>query len=429
MATNAGHPAWLLTAAEGYVGDRSNERTATGFTSKGLSIKASFFPNRPPQPSKLWAHCPEAAVVETPRVLCIAGDLILFRVPISSGPVRGNSFLWPLDSDYFVYRADPNLRVLKQLLTDVHSRKFEDCEVGILPRGLHDYTIAALVPVPPTIDTFKLHLFHSETCSWTSMVLPVAEPQEGFDRVIPTNTDLHRHDTSNVITIGGEYGTMGWVDLWRGILFCDVLREKPALRGIPLPLPMYHITGGDGKGLYLGRAMDCRGIAFVNGCLKFVQLDITGNYLLNGPIDGETGFPALLVSDWAISSWTNSKMDNSYKAWGDAECTVHASEVTIKTDMISDPTGMLLLPSEEGVENPEQEAAYFPRLVISDPSPSLDGDGVVYLIAREKLYHPKSWVLALDMNSRTLQSVVPFGIVEDPCDSVVYCTSRSASNA
>ncbi|VAI86622.1 unnamed protein product [Triticum turgidum subsp. durum] len=426
MVAKADHPAWLLTAAEGYVGDRSNERTARGITSKGLSIKASFFPNRPPQPSKLWVHCPEAAVVQTPRVLYIAGDLILFRVPISSDPVPENRFFWPLDSDYFVYRADPNLRELK-LLTDVHIRNFEDCEVGILPRGFHDYTIAALVVCPLTIDRFILHLFHSETSSWTSIVPPVVEPQEGFNIVIPTNTDLHRHDTSNVITIGGEYGTMGWVDLWRGILFCDVLCEKPTLRGIPLPLPMYHITGGDGMGLYLDRAMDCRGIAFINGCLKFVQLDISGSCLLQY-IDGETGFPTLLVSDWAISSWTNKKMENSYKAWGDAECTVQASEVTIKSDMVSQPTGRLLLPSEDSVENPERKAAYLPHLVISDPSPSLDGDGVVYLIAREKLYHQKSWVLALDMNSKTLRSVAPFGMVEDPCDSVVYCTSRSASN-
>ena len=144
----------------------------------------------------------------------------------------------------------------------------------------------------------------------------------------------------------------------------------------------------------------------VNGCLKLVHL----------------------VDAWAISSWSNSTLENSYEAWGEPECTVQADEVAIKTDMISQPTGMLLLPSEEGVENPEQEAAYLQRLVISDPSPSLDDDGVVYLIAREKLYHPKSWILALDMNTKTLQSADLFGIVEDPRDSVMYCTGRSSSN-
>ena len=92
MATEAGHPASLLTAVEGYVGDRSNERTATGLTRKGLSIKASLFPNRPPQPSKLWVHCPEAVHGDTPRVLCTAGDLILFRVDVSPDCVPDSRF-------------------------------------------------------------------------------------------------------------------------------------------------------------------------------------------------------------------------------------------------------------------------------------------------------------------------------------------------
>ncbi|KAM3208601.1 hypothetical protein ACQJBY_063336 [Aegilops geniculata] len=422
MAAEAGHPASLLTVVEGYVGDRSNERTATGFTRKGLSIKATLLPNHPPQPSKLWVHCPEAVYVDTPRVLCTAGDLILFRVDVSPDCVPDSRFSMRQDCDYFLYRADPNSPVLT-LLDDMRTRCFEDNEIGILPRGLHDYTVAALLPGPLSFKEFVLHLFHSETSSWSTMVLPVAEPQVEFDCLIPTNTDLYYHYTSNVITIGGQHGTMGWVDLWRGILLCDVLREKPTLRGIPLPLPMEHITDGE----HLGRAMDCRGIAVVNGCLKLVQLDIDASYDIDN-IDPETERPTMLVDDWAISSWSNSTLENSYEAWGEPECTVEADEVAIKTDMISHPTGMLLLPSEEGVENPGQEAAYFQRLVISDPSPSLDDDGVVYLIAREKLYHPKSWIIALDMNTKTLQSVAPFGTVEEPSESIMYFTSRSASN-
>ncbi|CAO2177608.1 unnamed protein product [Urochloa humidicola] len=46
------------------------------------------------------------------------------------------------------------------------------------------------------------------------------------------------HMTAKTIAIGGEGGTVGWVDLWRGILLCDVLSSNPPkLRDIPLPLP------------------------------------------------------------------------------------------------------------------------------------------------------------------------------------------------
>ena len=45
------------------------------------------------------------------------------------------------------------------------------------------------------------------------------------------------HDTDKTIAIGGEGGTVAWVDLWRGIFFCDVLSECPVLRDVPLPVP------------------------------------------------------------------------------------------------------------------------------------------------------------------------------------------------
>jgi hypothetical protein len=45
------------------------------------------------------------------------------------------------------------------------------------------------------------------------------------------------HLTTKVIVIGGATGTIGWVDMWCGILLCDVLEENPKIRDMPLPLP------------------------------------------------------------------------------------------------------------------------------------------------------------------------------------------------
>ena len=43
--------------------------------------------------------------------------------------------------------------------------------------------------------------------------------------------------TNKVIILGGPKGTVGWVDLWRGIILCDVLEESPKLLDMPFPLP------------------------------------------------------------------------------------------------------------------------------------------------------------------------------------------------
>lgn len=42
---------------------------------------------------------------------------------------------------------------------------------------------------------------------------------------------------SKVIPIGGERGSVAWVDLWNGILICDLLSDNQILRYIPLPSP------------------------------------------------------------------------------------------------------------------------------------------------------------------------------------------------
>uniref|UniRef100_A0ACD5Y6D3 Uncharacterized protein n=1 Tax=Avena sativa TaxID=4498 RepID=A0ACD5Y6D3_AVESA len=367
-----------------------------------------------------------------PRALCMAGDLILFRVAIATGCLRLFRYS-PLPwREYFVYRAEPN-RATLELLPGVPNGGlfFHDSEVGILPRGNDEFTIAALVPCAPCRDKFELLLFHSSSKarSWTSMKLSVVGPPKKFPiEVNDRDLDLSLHLTTNVITVGGEYGTIGWVDLWRGILFCDVLSEKPKLRAMPVPLPMDHIFGNNGLGREFGRGVDSRGIALVNGCLKFVELDLSVTEPMPIIMDHETGCPTLMVHDWTITTYSNSKTSCSYEDWRQ-EGMVRSSEATINP-MVSHSAGglLLLLPPSHSREHGEKTAAtreaLLQELLVSEPSPSLGGDGVVYLVARVKMFHPKAWLIALDMSSNTLQSVVPFVISEEPDEDANYCTSR-----
>jgi hypothetical protein len=60
------------------------------------------------------------------------------------------------------------------------------------------------------LDVFDLHPFHSESKAWIYQKVSGGEPQRAFPLVIPENCQhLLYHDTSTVITIGGEGGTMG----------------------------------------------------------------------------------------------------------------------------------------------------------------------------------------------------------------------------
>ena len=80
---------------------------------------------------------------------------------------------------------------------------------------------------------FVLYLYNSKIRTWTTSAVTVEDQhfqkyqQEGY----------FFHDTCKVISIGGEYGTIGFVDLWRGILLCDVfnVQTKPVLRYVPVP--------------------------------------------------------------------------------------------------------------------------------------------------------------------------------------------------
>ncbi|OEL12819.1 hypothetical protein BAE44_0026163 [Dichanthelium oligosanthes] len=102
------------------------------------------------------------------------------------------------------------------------------------------YAVAALRSLFEV--AFRLHLYRSNpdgnAGSWTSQKLIVKKPRR--EKVCPIPDSAQRtfyHVTTKVITLGGARGTVGWVDLWRGIVFWNVLEESPKLRGMPLPLP------------------------------------------------------------------------------------------------------------------------------------------------------------------------------------------------
>ena len=107
-------------------------------------------------------------------------------------------------------------------------------QVATLYSHNHDYHVVALLNAPGALH-FELYLYSSKTQTWTvkKPVLVLNEQQQQAGEFC--------HITAEVITVGQDYGTMGFVDHSRGILFCDVLRgDYPLLYYVPLPTPLHH---------------------------------------------------------------------------------------------------------------------------------------------------------------------------------------------
>ncbi|KAJ1286245.1 hypothetical protein BS78_03G338500 [Paspalum vaginatum] len=415
MAASSGQPDCALLNVHAYPGQCRNATTASATTRNHKKIEVSLCPAPPPLPSKLYVHCPELRLTVLPRVISAVEDLFLLRVAVDCRPDASS---WPEDSDYFIYRAggggteSPSLQRLARLHPFFH-----DDDVGVLGRGAN-YTVAVLMGTGTPV--YDLHILHSENpTEWIYHMVSVTEPPRRFPLLIPENCGrLLYHETSTIISIGGEAGTMGWVDLWHGILLCDVLRDEPTLRGVPMPIPLELVCCDNGQGTELGCPIPFRGIAFVklgcgdtpHDCLKLVHLAPKASLL--PAVDNETGSLNFQMHDWTIITYTNTAMTSSWnrKDWH-RDCWLRASDFTVDTQVNSDllQSGLLGSSSGQGLQN----------LLVSHPataisSASASGKGVVYLMARKKYRHPELWALALDTRKKKLLGVAEFGTERQP---------------
>ena len=127
-------------------------------------------------------------------------------------------------SDFFMYRAEtPNAPL--ELLPRPEPLISRDHPFGIFPRGEYHYTVASLNPLGSDQNLFSVRLYDPETNIWSWKKLCVESPQKEFPVDIPDNFyPLLSHYTFTVITLGKTI--IGWADLCRGILFCDMLSES-----------------------------------------------------------------------------------------------------------------------------------------------------------------------------------------------------------
>jgi hypothetical protein len=67
-----------------------------------------------------------------------------------------------------------------------------------------------------------------------------------------------------VISLGEN--VVGWVDLWRGIIFCDILEKEPVLTFIPLPMAAFDLHR-------TGQGQKVQDVSCCNGYISFVEIE------------------------------------------------------------------------------------------------------------------------------------------------------------
>ncbi|XBI88807.1 hypothetical protein VPH35_026723 [Triticum aestivum] len=307
-----------------------------------------------------------------PRILATEGNLA----------VRSNYL-------NFVYRAPvlahelPSLRRLPHPGTDV----FPDITEGYLPHGevgilryrarsdehYDAYMIATLCSRSGSGRTtqYDLCTYDSEADAWTRTPTAFSPPQEA-----PL-----QHTCERVITIGGK---MGWVDLWRGMILCDVHvvpageeDESPGPRPlcyIPLPEPMQ--PHNDLR--LFGFSSFFRDIAVVDGRIKFVDLQLHAS-------------PGSLTPNrWTAVTWSMAAGDSGFRE-----------------DMV--------LNSGDIINNALQTS-----LFVAHPKLSSHDDDLLYLMTKVSLDDRVACVIAVDMRKKKVQRMVKFTIQREACTDFAY---------
>ncbi|CAN6349284.1 unnamed protein product [Urochloa humidicola] len=424
-----------------YIADLPNATTATGVTGGGLPIQVTFRAARPPALSHLCVHCPGADFpASAPRVVAAHADLLLLRVPIhpdSLSCVRAE--FW----DYFVYRAQHPPRL--DLIPNPHPKRVNDCDAALisLDGGGGGYAIAALrnrIPRPDPgggrgayITTeFDLHLYRSSAAAagWVTTTRPLSVEDPARDALVPLPRAvaglLPYHETGKAITVGGERGTVAWVDLWRGIILCDVLDESPALRDVPLPVPA--------RGNWDRIVQECNPsyvrdvtISRHKNCIKYIEMELgppkelektTHESYLDWACHNRRS--SLVRGDgWKVTTWTMPILAASWEDWR-LEHDVHVNDLTVDA---SKPWLLKTL-SNANPRGSSDTRAILRRLSVAYPTISMDDEDAVYLLSN---VDELDVVVAVDVKKKALRGVAELDTQKNFYLMPSYCSSEISS--
>jgi hypothetical protein len=170
-------------------------------------------------------------------------------------------------------------------------------------------------------------------------------------------------------------------------MFCDILSDDPRLHYIPLPEPMPGNLQHKGESAYFRDVIGCGEV------IKFVEVEYDGD---DDDDEEEEEEEDELVYKW-IAVTRSRKLDS--REWGRAH-EVSSEDVTVSEDFHgwSD-----LLPDKLCVNG----KPFLKKMPVGLPT-LCEFNSVMYFMCKLMFWDSKGWVLAVDTESKKLESVARF---------------------
>ncbi|CAN6290120.1 unnamed protein product [Urochloa humidicola] len=387
-----GSPARVFLDWVAYIADRKNGTFAETTTRTGQAVGVSIWLADPPAVSHLCIHCPGMKVtdlMEEPIVVGAGKDIAVIRIAYTYGarPIESMEDLGVTDFDYFVYRAHTEKPSL-QLLPNPKPLFFDSREIGFLPSadGGGDFVMAVVRPQRGQLQ-YDLHMFSSKTNSWTTRLVLLEPPSPRYKH------EYLVHETDFVITV--EEGTLGWVDLWRGIMMCDVLDSDPVLRYIRFPKPM----DGNMSEYLQTPARGVRDVICSNGFIRLIEIEEKGMVdAARAPNDTRNRAVGTCTTEsykpeaWFAVTW---KTMTSSKRWS-RDCIVCVSKSSIWP-----------------VQHNRPESSELEDLVMVGPVWSMHEEDIFHLMVKADLRDKNAWAFSINVRKSSLEDVASFSEERD----------------
>ncbi|XBI12323.1 hypothetical protein VPH35_139207 [Triticum aestivum] len=365
-----------------------NSTTAYTFTEATKTIKVTLSIADLPSISYFHVSCPDLQdrpFRQRPEILWSSEDLVLFTVFLAH----------PTPMEYFIYRAgrEPSLDLLpgsgdEAILTTQRAiffsgEKVDPSQLAVLPDG--------------DGGNFVLAAFYWDWlgASWIFTNRP------GFC-------------LENVIVVRG--GALGYVDLWKGILLCNMLEEPVTTRFIPLPNPL----PGNRKGYNYGMSERAswvrliRDAACTDGltitCVemedlyRFVSRTPDGDVLHDSDIDPSEEAGERRWVGWRLVTWYR---EIPWDYWRKG-CVLHVDELGT-VSLPRHPARTEPFPPNGRKPSSSSGPRKLPLRHMLVFCPILCGKGVVCFLSKRDSYRDhRAWIITVDMRKKAVRGLTPY---------------------